>query len=84
MTHRDQFILSVSKAVIALFALLFCTFTPAAQFDSATVLGTVKDTNGAVLAGSTVTLKTLTWDFGNCSNRCGWKLSIHERQDWQS
>jgi len=32
---------------------------PAAQFDSATVLGTVKDTSGAILAGTTVSLKNI-------------------------
>lgn len=38
---------------------LFVTIIGYAQFDTATVLGTVKDANGAVLPGVTVTLKNI-------------------------
>src|SRR5215475_9901824 len=33
--------------------------TALAQFDSATVLGTIRDSNGALLAGATITLKNI-------------------------
>src|SRR4051812_40000567 len=45
----------VLLAVLA--ATLLCPGQVFAQFDTATVLGTVKDTSGAVVPGATVTLK---------------------------
>ena len=47
------------RVVLSLFA-LFVASTPAvAQFDTATVVGTVKDNTGAVVPGATVTLTNL-------------------------
>jgi hypothetical protein len=40
-------------------ALLIFATTTFAQFDTATVLGTVKDANGAVISGATLTLKNI-------------------------
>src|SRR5215203_1182758 len=52
---------SIARAMIRAFALcivvLLSTVVSFAQFDTATVLGTVRDSNGAVLPGVTVTLK---------------------------
>ncbi len=52
---------SIARTVIRAFALwivvLLSTVASYAQFDTATVLGTVRDSNGAVLPGVTVTLK---------------------------
>ena len=47
--------------LILFLGLLFISAAPAAfaQFDSATVLGTVRDSNGAALPGVTVTLKNI-------------------------
>jgi hypothetical protein len=45
--------------VIGLFALLLFPALSAAQFDAATVLGTVRDSSGAVVPGASVTLKNI-------------------------
>src|SRR5262249_62404144 len=47
------------QALSLAFALLACASAASAQFDTATVLGTVKDSNGAVIPGATVTLKNI-------------------------
>src|SRR5262249_4304068 len=45
---------------LVIFLLIFTAASTAlAQFDTATVLGTIKDTTGAVLPGVTVTLKNI-------------------------
>ncbi len=53
----------MSKAGTVFFLILFlsqlCPVVSAVQFDGATVLGTVKDSLGAVLAGATVYLKNI-------------------------
>src|SRR3954469_7894117 len=48
----------VSRVIVGLFvAALLLPATARAQFDTATVLGTIKDSSGAVVPGATVTLK---------------------------
>src|SRR3954452_4597808 len=48
----------VSRVVVGLFvAALLLPATARAQFDTATVLGTIKDSSGAVVPGATVILK---------------------------
>src|SRR5262249_9946998 len=47
------------QALSLAFAVLACASAASAQFDTATVLGTVKDSNGAVIPGATVTLKNI-------------------------
>ena len=47
----------VSRALVGLFLVALLPATSFAQFDTATVLGTVKDSSGAVVPGATVTLK---------------------------
>lgn len=60
MTHQKHFAQILLKAVsLICCALLVLPITASAQFDSATVLGTVKDPNNAVVAGVTVTLKNI-------------------------
>jgi hypothetical protein len=50
----------IIKWFSALIAMLFITASTAwAQFDTATVLGTIKDLNGAVMPGVTVTLRNI-------------------------
>ena len=46
-------------SILLLCALLFGSATAGAQFDSATVLGTVRDNSGAVVPGAAVTLTSL-------------------------
>jgi hypothetical protein len=46
-----------SLIATGLFLILLCALPVLAQFDTATVLGTVKDPAGAVMANATVTLK---------------------------
>ena len=56
-----RFLGACSSPIVAL-CLLIAMLLPApasAQFDAATVLGTVKDTSGAVVPGATVTLKNV-------------------------
>jgi hypothetical protein len=47
------------QATSLLCVLFICATSTFAQFDTATVLGTVKDANGAVISGATVTLKNI-------------------------
>jgi hypothetical protein len=49
----------VSRALVGLFLLALLPATVFAQFDTATVLGTVKDSTGAVIPGVTVTLRNV-------------------------
>ena len=60
MIRRKHFapILFRALALAGAFLILPVNAT-SAQFDSATVLGTIKDSNGAVVAGVTVTLKNI-------------------------
>lgn len=48
-----------SRLLLAFLLVAFGAHSARAQFDTATVLGTVRDTNGAAVGGSTVTLKAL-------------------------
>ena len=50
---------AIRSALIGLFASCLCPAISAAQFDAATVLGTVRDSSGAVVPGATVTLKNV-------------------------
>jgi hypothetical protein len=59
MIHQKHFAQILLKAISLVCALLILPTNVSAQFDSATVLGTVKDPNGAVVAGVTVTLKNI-------------------------
>ena len=47
----------VSHVLVGLFLVALLPATVFAQFDTATVLGTVKDSTGAVIPGVTVTLR---------------------------
>lgn len=49
----------VSRALVGLFLVALLPATVFAQFDTATVLGTVKDSSGAVIPGATVTLRNV-------------------------
>jgi len=51
--------LATRSAIAGLFLLLLFPSISAAQFDAATVLGTVRDSSGAVVPGATVTLKNV-------------------------
>ncbi len=53
--------MSTTSRVVLLVCVLACVLSPAAraQFDTATVLGTVRDATQAVVAGATVTLLNL-------------------------
>jgi len=47
---------------------LFLTANVSAQFETATVLGSVRDANGAVIEGATVTLKNVATEITNTAN----------------
>src|SRR6476620_7410295 len=49
----------VSRALVGLFLVALLPATVFAQFDTATVLGTVRDSTGAVIPGVTVTLRNV-------------------------
>src|SRR5689334_10500680 len=49
----------ILQCLAGLLACLFCAITGFAQFDTATVLGSVHDTTGAVVPKATVTLKNV-------------------------
>ncbi|MGH9800986.1 MAG: carboxypeptidase regulatory-like domain-containing protein, partial [Blastocatellia bacterium] len=57
MKNKRCFVQSLLQVCAISLAFLLTTVTSFAQFDTATVLGTVRDSNGAVLPGVTVTLK---------------------------
>jgi hypothetical protein len=59
MSHQKHSAQRLVKAIALVCALLLLPINVWAQFDSATVLGTIKDSNGAVVAGVTVTLKNI-------------------------
>ena len=59
MKRKSPFLRAVTQISALTFVLLFAAATAQAQFDTATVLGTVKDSSGAVLPGVTVTLKNI-------------------------
>lgn len=59
MKSNGSFRRPLIRACAIIFALLSATATGYAQFDTATVLGAVRDANGAVLPGVTVTLKNI-------------------------
>jgi hypothetical protein len=59
MSYQKHSAQRLVKAIALVCALLILPFNVWAQFDSATVLGTVKDSNGAVVAGVTVTVKNI-------------------------
>ena len=58
MNHRNQ-LSRVLQASTCILAILISATISNAQFDTATVLGTVKDSSGAVVSGATVTLKNI-------------------------
>src|SRR3982751_4254917 len=51
--------IATRSAIIGLLAFLLFPSLSSAQFDAATVLGTVRDSSGAVVPGATVTLKNV-------------------------
>ena len=51
--------IAIRSAIIGLVAFLLSPAICSAQFDAATVLGTVRDSSGAVVPGATVTLKNI-------------------------
>ncbi len=59
MKHQKPFRRIYLQVTSLLCALLIFATTTFAQFDTATVLGTVKDANGAVISGATITLKNI-------------------------
>lgn len=59
MNRKKQFAQGFFAAISLLCALIFCVPRVSAQFDTATVLGTVKDSSAAVVPGVTVTLKNI-------------------------
>lgn len=59
MKRKSPFLQAVAQISALTLVLLFAAATAHAQFDTATVLGTVKDPSGAVLPGVTVTLKNI-------------------------
>ncbi|MEW6130179.1 MAG: TonB-dependent receptor [Acidobacteriota bacterium] len=59
MNHKTHVLFILARSLMAI-SLVFAMLIPAhAQFDSATVLGTVKDSSGAVIPAVTVSLKNL-------------------------
>src|SRR4051812_39228672 len=52
-----RILLATRSAIVGLLVLLLFPAISTAQFDAATVLGTVRDSSGAVVPGATVTLK---------------------------
>jgi hypothetical protein len=52
-----RILLATRSAIVGLLVLLLFPVISTAQFDAATVLGTVRDSSGAVVPGATVTLK---------------------------
>lgn len=59
MKNNKRFVQALLSACTLSLAFLLAATTGFAQFDTATVLGTVKDSNGAALPGVTVTLKNI-------------------------
>ncbi|MBL8187082.1 MAG: TonB-dependent receptor, partial [Acidobacteria bacterium] len=59
MKNEKRFVQALLSACTLSLAFLLAATTGFAQFDTATVLGTVKDSNGAALPGVTVTLKNI-------------------------
>ncbi len=59
MSHQKHFAQSLSQVISIICILLILPSSASAQFDSATVLGTVKDSTGAVVADVNVTLKNI-------------------------
>src|ERR1051325_5655881 len=59
MKPKKQFARAFLPAISLLCAIIFCVPRVSAQFDTATVLGTIKDSTGAVVPGVTVTLKNI-------------------------
>ena len=57
--HRQIHVTGVLQALTVIFAIMIYDTTSYAQFDTATVLGTVKDSTGAIISGATVTLKNI-------------------------
>jgi hypothetical protein len=52
--------MTIMKALAITLMLLLTTATTHAQFETATVLGTVRDTSGAVVPEATITLTNLS------------------------
>lgn len=59
MKNKSPFVQAVLRVCAAGFVFLFTAMTAFAQFDAATVLGSVRDATGAVMPGVTVTLKNI-------------------------
>lgn len=59
MKNKPPFVQAVLRACAAGLVFLFTAMTGFAQFDAATVLGSVRDATGAVMPGVTVTLKNI-------------------------
>ncbi|HEX9005473.1 MAG TPA: TonB-dependent receptor, partial [Blastocatellia bacterium] len=59
MKNKSPFVQAVLRVCAAGFVFLFTAMTGFAQFDAATVLGSVRDATGAVMPGVTVTLKNI-------------------------
>src|SRR5262245_41133530 len=57
--NRQKPLNQLFQFVISILCLLTLAITSRAQFDTATVLGSVKDSGGAVVSGVTVTLKNI-------------------------
>ncbi len=59
MKNKTSFVQAVLRACAVSVVFLFTAMTGFAQFDAATVLGSVRDATGAVMPGVTVTLKNI-------------------------
>jgi hypothetical protein len=59
MNRKKQFAQKFLSAISLLCAFIICVPQVSAQFDTATVLGSVKDSSGAVVSGVSVTLKNI-------------------------
>ena len=68
MFRPCRFAFAGRLALAAIVAILASTTTAFAQFDTASVLGTVRDATGAVVPGATVTLKNT--GTGRASSPC--------------
>jgi Carboxypeptidase regulatory-like domain/TonB-dependent Receptor Plug Domain len=60
MFRHCRFAFACRLVLVAIVAILASTTTAFAQFDTASVLGTVRDSTGAVVPGATVTLKNVS------------------------